>query len=129
VIAAFTVLFRPLVIEATNLQTLASALEGSFLIVLTLVRVRWVLAALRSIRRQPFVALAIGYLGVSIVALSTLSNFGILTRQRTLLFPLYFVLITIPRRPRASEVDRRQDVREEPAASDGRSTTPDLVVR
>jgi len=128
VIAAFTVLFRPLVIEATNLQTLASALEGSFLIVLTLVRVRWVLAALKSIRRQPFVALAIGYLGVSIVALSTLANFGILTRQRTLLFPLYFVLVTIPRRPREAGAVERREVREAPAAAiDARTTTPDLV--
>jgi hypothetical protein len=116
--AAFTVLFRPLVIEATNLQTLASAVEGSFLILLVLVRIRWVLAALRSIRRQPFVMVAIGYLLVSIVALSTISNFGILTRQRTLLFPLFFVLLTIPPSPRGARRKQSERPTEEPAASE-----------
>jgi hypothetical protein len=115
--AAFTVLFRPLVIEATNIQTLASAVEGSFLILLVLIRIRWVLAALRSIRRQPFVMVAIGYLLVSIAALSTISNFGILTRQRTLLFPLFFVLLTIPPPPRGAG-KRSARVTDEPAASE-----------
>jgi hypothetical protein len=125
--AAFTVLFRPLVIEATSIQTLASAVEGSFLILLTVVRIRWVLAALRSIRRQPFVVLAIGYLVVSIVALSTIANFGILTRQRTLLFPLYFVLITIPPPVRAARRKRSAGTDGPAAVEETREPSPHLV--
>jgi hypothetical protein len=126
-ITAFTVLFRPLVIEATSIQTLASAVEGSFLILLTLLRVRWVLAALRSIRRQPFVVLASGYLVVSIVALSTIANFGILTRQRTLLYPLYFVLITIPPPVRAARRKRLAGMDAPAAMEEPHEPSPHLV--
>jgi hypothetical protein len=125
--AAFTVLFRPLVIEASSIQTLASAVEGSFLMLLTLIRIRWVLAALRSIRRQPFVVLALGYVGVSIVALSTIANFGILTRQRTLLFPLYFVLITIPPPVRAARRKRSAGTDAPAAMEETHEPSPHLV--
>jgi hypothetical protein len=95
-VAIGTVLFRPLVFEAYNDQALAAAMEATFLLVLSLVRVPWMVAALRSIRRQPYVALAIVYTGLFIVAFSAVANFGLLARERVQLLPFYLVLLCIP---------------------------------
>jgi len=94
--AAFTVLFRPLFTEADSTLEFVTAAEGTFLMLLTVVRFRWVLAALRSSRRQAYVAFAAAYTGVAIVAFSALANFGLLDRQRVQILPLYFVLLSIP---------------------------------
>jgi hypothetical protein len=99
-VAVVTVLFRPFIFEANNKQSLAAALEGSFLIFLFLIRIRWVLAAVRSIRRQPYVAFAVVYVGLFLIAFSSIANFGLLVRERTQLYPFLFVLLTIPPRLR-----------------------------
>jgi hypothetical protein len=103
-VAIVTVLFRPLVTEAHNAQALAAALEGTFLLVLSLIRIRWIIAALRSVRRQPYVAFAAAYAGVFILAFSSFANFGLLARERVQLFPLYLVLLTIPHPKRKTTV-------------------------
>jgi hypothetical protein len=95
-IAVLTVLFRPFLFEAHNMQALAAALEGTFLLGLSLVRFRWGLAALRSLRRQPYVAFAAAYAALFIVAFSSFANFGLLARERVQLFPLYVLLLSIP---------------------------------
>ena len=95
-IAVVTVLFRPFITEANNLQAYGSAIEGTFLLALTLVRGRWVFAAVRSVRRQPYVGFALFYSAIFVFAFSSLANFGLLVRQRTSLLPLYLVLLTIP---------------------------------
>jgi hypothetical protein len=96
VLGTITVLFRPFVIEASNLEMLGSAMEGAFLLALTLWRIRWLIAALKGVRRMPYIVVMMAYAGVSIVALSAVGNFGILTRQRTLIFPAYLVLLCVP---------------------------------
>lgn len=95
-LAAFTVLFRPLVIEANNINAIGAALEGTLLLGLTILRWQWILAALRSLRRQPYVVFSLVYLVAGIVALSAIGNFGILARQRVLIFPAFLVLLSIP---------------------------------
>jgi hypothetical protein len=95
-IAVLTVLFRPFLFEAHNTQALAAALEGTFLLVLSLLRFRWAWAALRSVRRQPYVAFATAYAGLFILAFSSFANFGLLARERVQLFPLYVLLLAIP---------------------------------
>jgi hypothetical protein len=95
-IAVATVLFRPFVFEAHNAASMFAALENTFLLALALARFRWALAALRSIRRQPYVAFAILYSGLFVLAFSSFANFGLLARERVQLFPLYLVLLTIP---------------------------------
>jgi hypothetical protein len=91
-----TVIYRPLLFEARNLQALLAGLEGTFLLFLTLARARWLLAAVRSIRRQPFVGFALIYSAMFVVAYSAFANFGILVRERAQLYPLFFVLLAIP---------------------------------
>ena len=107
--AAVSVLFRPFLTEVENSQTFLAALEGMFLFGLTVVRFRWGIAAVRSLRRQPYVAYALAFTGIFVFAFSSFANFGLLVRQRTQVMPLYLVLIAVPpvthaiRRKRAAE--------------------------
>jgi len=97
-IAAFTVLFRPHLLEAHNTQAQASAVEGTFLLLFALFRFRKGWGSLRTIRRQPYVAFAIVYVGLFIVAFSGMANFGLLARERVQLFPLFLVpFFVLPR--------------------------------
>jgi hypothetical protein len=104
-LAVPTVLFRPLLFEANNIQSGLAALEGSFLLVLAIFRLRSVLAAIASIRRQPYLAFALTYSALSIVALSLVANFGILARQRTLLLPFALALVWAPSRRASRPVE------------------------
>jgi hypothetical protein len=96
-IAGVTVLFRPFPFEADNLPTMLAAIEGVFLLVLVITRLPWILSALRHVRDQPYVAAAFVYCGATVIALSSVANFGILTRQRVLLLPMLLVLLSSPR--------------------------------
>jgi hypothetical protein len=107
-IAIVTVLFRPFPNEAHNTQALGTALEGTFLLLFSLVRIRSGFAALGSMRRQPYVAFAFLYCGLFIVAFSALANFGLLARERVMLLPLYLVLFCIPSRGKRPEEDRAE---------------------
>ena len=95
-VAFITVLFRPFFAEAHNLQSLLAAVEGTALFVLCLLRARWIWAAVKSLRRQPYVVFCLVYSVLFIVAYSSYANFGLLTRQRVQLYPLFLVLISIP---------------------------------
>ncbi len=94
--AAFTVLFRPLPIEARNVLALGISLEGSFLLVLCVVRRRWIWSALRSVRRRPFITFTVLYSMLFVVAFSSIANFGILARQRIQVLPMVLVLLCVP---------------------------------
>jgi hypothetical protein len=96
-VAVVTVLFRPFFFETHNLQSFLAAMEGTALLVLCLLRMRWMWAAvLRSVRRQPYVVFCLVYTGLFIVAYSSFANFGLLARQRVQLYPLFLVLFSIP---------------------------------
>ena len=45
----------------------------------------------------PYVAFAVSYTLMFVFAFSAVSNFGILTRQRTQVLPVRLVLIAVPR--------------------------------
>lgn len=106
-LAIITVLYRPLLIDAHNAQALLAALEGTFLFGLSLKRIRWIWSAVRSFRRQPYVAFAAAYMAMFIVAFSSFANFGLLSRERVQLLPLFFVFLSIP--PRAREPEQSAD--------------------
>lgn len=94
--AVITVLFRPFLHEVENNQSLMAGLEGTFLIALCVVRFRWGLAAVRSLRRQAYVAFALAFTALFIFAFSGFANFGLLVRQRAQVMPLFLVLLAIP---------------------------------
>ncbi len=110
-LAFATVLYRPLLFDAHNQQALAAALEGTFLLLLSLVRFKWILRALRSMRRQPYVVLCLVYIGIFVLGFSAVANFGILTRERVQLLPFFLVLLAIP--PPRSRFFHRVDEAEE----------------
>jgi hypothetical protein len=95
-LAAVTVLFRPFVFEAHNLQSLFTAIEGTALLIFCLLRFRWGWAALRSLRQQPFVVFCLVFSALFIVAFSSFANFGLLARERVQLYQLLLVLFSIP---------------------------------
>jgi hypothetical protein len=105
-LAAITVLFRPFPMEAENGQSLVAAFEGIFLLVLSLVRAPWMISSLKRIREQSYGALAIAYVGLFIIIYSSIANFGILTRQRVQVLPLYIVLLAIP--PMEKKIDSKR---------------------
>jgi len=95
-LAAVTVLFRPFIFEAHNLQAIIAAVEGMVLLGLTLVRWKWLVAALKNLRSTPYIVYAAVFVLGFMVAFSSFPNFGLLARQRVQLFPFYFVLFCIP---------------------------------
>jgi hypothetical protein len=95
-IAAVTVVYRPLLFDATGVTSLIAATEGTILLIFSFVRIRWMLAALFSIRRQPYVGFAIAYTAVFILGFSAIANFGLLARERVQLLPLFLILLCVP---------------------------------
>jgi hypothetical protein len=102
-IGVVTVLFRPFPFEAHNTQALGVALEGTFLLLFSLYRLRHGLSAVGSMRRRSYVAFCLVYTGLFIIGFSTLANFGLLARERVMLLPLYILLFCIPAREKRSE--------------------------
>ena len=99
-VGLITVLIRPFPWEAGGIG-LASSLEATFLVGIGVwvFATRW-RAALRSLRER-FVRLALGYVLAFAAAFSSVGNFGILARQRSLMFPFFFILVAAAL-PRAS---------------------------
>jgi hypothetical protein len=97
-IAALRTLTRPLLTEARSAFQLISAAEMTALIGLCLLSWRRMLAVPRSILRIPYVAFAITALFAGGLAYSSFGNLGILTRQKSLLFPFLLLLPCLPLR-------------------------------
>jgi hypothetical protein len=117
VLAPVTVMFRPFLFETPpSPEGIVTALESTLLLIWSIVRFRSFLAAIRSIRRVPYVAVALVYVVGSIVALSAVANFGIIVRQRTLIIPMYLVLMCFLSRRSAPHGPR---ARSEPAIVGG----------
>jgi hypothetical protein len=110
-----TVLFRPLPFEAHEAQIMMAAIESMGLLIFAAIRWRWIWASLRSIRRRPYMAYVVAFVFGGILVLSSIANFGILARQRTVILPAMLVLLCIPPPPRRSARRTRHD---EEAASE-----------
>lgn len=90
---ALKVLFRPLPVEANNLQMLASSVEGVLLLGLVLWRSPKIIANRRLIRRSSYLMFCLVYSALFIWAWSAILNLGILARQRALVIPFILALI------------------------------------
>ncbi|HEY3725350.1 MAG TPA: hypothetical protein VGN59_18495 [Acidimicrobiia bacterium] len=93
--ATLTVLFRPFPWEAHNSQSVATALESLFLIVLTIRGWRRLWSIPRELRRSAYTAYCLGILLTFVYAFSSFSNFGILARQRCQVMPFFLALICL----------------------------------
>ncbi|MCU1496992.1 MAG: hypothetical protein JWM47_945 [Acidimicrobiales bacterium] len=92
-VAAVNVLFRPFLFEARNAASLVTALEGTALLGLTVVALRWLWRAGPAMYRHPFAAFCGGYVLAFVFAFSHVGNSGILARQRVQMFPILMVLV------------------------------------
>jgi len=114
--AMLSALYRPLLIEARNPPTLIAAIEGTLLLALTIVWRRNVAAGLRQLRQTPYLLFAVLYGSMFYVVWSSISNLGILARQRVQGLPFMLLLLAI------------ETKQERAAAAAGGETTPEIVV-
>lgn len=96
--SAVTVLLRPFPFEVANAQGLASSAEGLVLVALVLMSLRRLVRLPKALLSNPYVAFAFAYTAAFIYAFASISNFGILVRQRAQVLPLIFVLLAIEAR-------------------------------
>ncbi len=115
--AVLRTLTRPMLNEARGLLQLLSAVEMGALIGLCALSWRRLFALPRSILTIPYVAFAVTTLFAAGLAYTSFANLGILTRQKSLVFPLLLLLPCLPfrslrtGRPRGI-VDERHDDRD-----------------
>lgn len=91
-----TVLFRPFAFEVHNLQALIAALEATFLAVLFILAWPRLKTIPGRLRKQPYVTYCLTYILLFCFMFSSFQNFGILARQRVLVFPLVLALFALP---------------------------------
>jgi hypothetical protein len=117
-VASVTVLFRPFPWEVSSGPGVLAALEGIVLIGLLIGARHQIVALPKTAVRYPYVLYSLLFTLAFVVAFSTISNFGILVRQRAQLLPLFLVLLVPPRTP--SEEDEDEDDGEAHSAAKGK---------
>jgi hypothetical protein len=99
-----TVLFRPFIFEAHNIQALMTAVEGVVLMLLFVLALPRLRSVPKRIVKQPYIAYCLTYVILFCFIFSSFQNFGNLVRQRVLVFPLVLVFLALPyieaRRPK-----------------------------
>lgn len=88
------VLFKPLPWEVGSFSQVIAAGENLSLLILLLLCWRALLTVPTALRRLPLVLAALVYSIAFIYLFSALANVGLLVRERTLLFPFLFVVLT-----------------------------------
>ncbi len=94
--AVVTVLFRPFIFEARNGAGLITALEGTVLLGLFAFNFSRLARLPKMMIQRPFIGFALIYTLIFAFAFSAISNFGILARQRTQLFPIATIVLCVP---------------------------------
>jgi hypothetical protein len=87
-----TTVARPFPWEARNAQVLVTALETCGWLLLAWLQRRVFRKKLLTLRADPIMSFAFFYTLISLLALTTIGNFGILARQRVLILPFIWML-------------------------------------
>lgn len=95
-LAALTVLYRPFVFEAHNLQGLLTALETAFFLGLTIVCLPRLVRNARQFRRSGFLLASLVYVALFTYFFGAIGNFGIIARQRVQVLPFLFFILAAP---------------------------------
>jgi len=96
----YVVLFDPLPITARSITQFLASGENSVILALVLTSLRRLRLAYRAGRERPYVILSLVYTLGFIYSFAALGNLGLITRERTLLFPYLLVLLAIPVAPK-----------------------------
>lgn len=91
--AALKVLFRPLPYEAHNMQAMASALESSVLLLITLWRSPKIIRNLRTVRDDPYVLFSLIMTLGFVIMFSPFLNLGLMARERSMILPFLAVVV------------------------------------
>lgn len=91
-----TVLFRPFPFEVHNLQSVLTALEGTALMVLFILSWPRLRTVAKRVFKQPYVTFSVTYVILFCFVFSAFQNFGILARERVMVYPLVLVLLALP---------------------------------
>lgn len=102
--AFITIFFRPFPFEASNFQMLVQSLEGVLLLSLAVLGWRRLKQLPGYLHRNPFMVCAVVFLIVYVLAFAGFGNFGILARQRVLVMPFAYMLLSLPK-PVAAVLD------------------------
>jgi hypothetical protein len=92
---AATVLLRPFPWETESSLQLVSSLESALLVGLIVARLRSLRAALTRARTTPFLLYCWILLILYAATFASIANFGLLVRQRALVLPALYVLISM----------------------------------
>jgi hypothetical protein len=96
----YVVLFDPLPINFHGLSELIAAAENSVILVLFLSSFRQLRMVPRASFARAYVMMCVVYSAAFLYTFAALGNLGLITRERTLLFPFLMVLLSIPRGPK-----------------------------
>lgn len=91
--AALKVLFRPLPYEAHNMQAMASALESTVLLLITLWRLPKIAKSMRRVRNDPYVLLSLIMTFGFVIMFSPFLNLGLMARERSMILPFLAVVV------------------------------------
>jgi hypothetical protein len=120
---AVTVLLRPFPWETESSLQLLSSLESALLIGLIVARLSSVRAALRRARSTPFLLYCWTFVILYAATFSSIANFGLLVRQRSLVMPALFALISVQAAttttPRSATIPPRRQLVTAKATHDG----------
>jgi hypothetical protein len=104
--AVIQVLFRPFPFEANNAQAMVASAEGLVLLALFAISIPRLARLPSHAIRRPYVAFAVTYSALFVLAFSAIGNFGILVRQRTQVYPFIIVAVALPATMRALRTER-----------------------
>jgi hypothetical protein len=94
--AAFTVLFRPTILEARNGQNFAAGAETTLLLAVAIASRKRLKRLPTVVFRRPFVLFCVIYTGIFCFAWSAFANLGAIARQRVQVWPFMLVLLCLP---------------------------------
>jgi hypothetical protein len=93
--AAVTILYRPFPFETHGLEPFLTSIEALGLAFLTVVSWRRLTSMPWRLRVEPYVGFALVFVLAFFFVFAVISNFGILARERTMMLPFAFVLLSV----------------------------------
>lgn len=95
-VAFLTVMFRPSMLDARSVTQMLSALETTALAAIFVLSIERLRGAFRLLLKEPYLLFCTVYSGMFAFAWSSIGNFGILVRQRSLAWPLFLIVLAVP---------------------------------
>jgi len=92
----YSVLFDPLFFSAHSVTQVFASAENTLVVVVIVLSLPQLRHVPRACLQRPYVLVALFYSAVFIFAFAALGNLGLITRERTLLLPLLFVVLALP---------------------------------